>query len=609
MDFIRNYKGVGMRSKTEFNYRNSRVTSSTKGWASTQKTSTRNSDINVILRIAEAAFETNDAIMVTDTDANIIQVNNSFMDITGYSFEEVVGRNPRMMSSGRHDKYFYDEMWRQLQKTGQWAGEIWDRRKSGEVYPKWVRISAVKNEYAETTHYVAIFSDLSERKKSEEEIRNLAFYDPITKLPNRHLFLECFRTALSAATRLKSFGAILFIDLDRFKILNDTLGHHYGDLMLVEVAARLKAGVREMDAVARLGGDEFVVLIKNVSDDEEDASRKIGVIAEKIRESLSHPYSLNGHQHISSPSIGVNLYGSTETSVDELIQQADMAMYQAKSAGRNTIRFFDPVMQHNVATHAALENDFRNAIALKQLHLYYQMQVDNNHRTVGAEALLRWVHPERGLVMPNTFIPIAEESSLIVEIGDWVMDTACQQLALWAKSERTRDLTLSVNVSAKQFSIPGFVGKVAEVLKKHQVNPTRLKIELTESMMLENMAATVKKMHELKALGVSLSMDDFGIGYSSLSYLKQMPLDQLKIDQGFVQGITADGNDAVLVQTIIDLATNFHLHVIAEGVETEAQLTFLKHHDCMAYQGFLFGKAVPIDEFEGILNSPEQIIQ
>jgi len=550
------------------------------------------------LRIAAAAFETNDAIMVTDCDANIIRVNRAFLDVTGYSPEDVLGKNPRIMSSGLHGKEFYSDMWQQLHLNGEWTGEIFDKRKNGDVYPKWLKISAVKDESQTTSHYVGIFSDLSERRRSEDEIRNLAFYDTVTKLPNRHLFLECFSAAMAGAARMGNFGAVLFVDLDRFKILNDTMGHNYGDLMLVEVASRLKGCVRDMDTVARLGGDEFVVLVKDLNKNQEEASCKVGLIAEKIRESLAMPYDLNGHQYVSSPSIGVSLYDGYEESPDILIQQADMAMYQAKNSGRNAIRFFDPVMQQNVAIHSALENDLRHAIIKNQLHLYYQMQVDNNHKPLGAEALLRWTHPDRGLVMPGTFIPIAEESTLIIEIGDWVLDAACRQLALWGKNEYTHDFTLAVNVSAKQFAIANFVAKIAEVLQAHNVNPARLKLELTESMMLENMAATVEKMHELKALGVTLAMDDFGIGYSSLSYLKQMPLDQLKIDQGFVKGITADGNDAVLVQTIIDLATNFHLNVIAEGVETEAQLTFLKHHDCMAYQGFLFGKAVPIAEFE-----------
>jgi len=559
-------------------------------------------EVNEALRISEVVFETNEAIMITDADANIVRVNQAFLETTGYSHEELIGKNPRMMSSGKHDKAFYCEMWQQLLREGYWSGEIFDKRKNGEIYPKWAKITAVKNERQQITHYVAIFNDLSERKRSEEEIRNLAFYDSLTKLPNRHLFLDRFSAALASAARLNRLGAILLIDLDRFKILNDTLGHDYGDLLLIEVAIRLKACVREMDTVARLGADEFVVLIEDVSNNPDETSLKVGLIAEKIRESLARPYHFNGHQLLSSSSIGVTLYNGSEKSIEILVQHAEMAMYQAKSAGRDSIRFFDPVMQHKVTSHAAMENDLRHAIALQQLQLYYQIQVDINHRPVGAEALLRWFHPERGLVLPSLFIPIAEESTLILEIGNWVLDTACRQLAIWADSDHTRNLTLAVNVSAKQFAIPDFVDQIADVLKTHKVNPASLKLELTESVMLEDLASTVEKMHALKALGIGLAMDDFGIGYSSLSYLKQLPLDQLKIDQGFVQGITKDGSDAMLVQTIIDLATNFRLNVIAEGVETQSQLTFLKHHECMAFQGFLFGMALPANEFERLLH-------
>ncbi|MGA9666255.1 MAG: EAL domain-containing protein [Gallionella sp.] len=560
------------------------------------------SEVSEALRISAVAFETNDAIMITDADANIIRVNQAYLNITGYTSDELIGKNPRMMSSGKQDKSFYAEMWRQLIQTGFWSGEIIDKRKNGELYPKLAKITAVRNEQQQITHYVAIYTDLSERKRSEAEIRNLAFYDGLTKLPNRHLFFDRFNAALTSASRLNSIGAILLIDLDRFKILNDTVGHDCGDLLLIEVASRLNASVREMDTVARLGADEFIVLVENVSDNQDDASRKIGLVAEKIRESLASPYYCNGHQILSSPSIGVSLYDGNDKSVDLLVQHAEMAMYQAKGAGRNSIRFFDPVMQNKVVSHSALENDLRHAIAQQQLHLYYQLQVDKNHRPIGAEALLRWIHPIRGLVLPATFIPIAEESALILDVGRWVLDTACRQLALWAKNDETRRLTLAINVSAKQFAIPDFVANVADVLKNHQVDPSRLKLELTESVMLENMSSTVEKMHSLKSLGVGLAMDDFGIGYSSLSYLKQLPLDQLKIDQSFVQGITKDGSDAMLVQTIIDLATNFNLNVIAEGVETESQLTFLKHHECMSFQGFLFGMALPLNEFERLFH-------
>ncbi|MDD5300709.1 MAG: EAL domain-containing protein [Gallionella sp.] len=553
------------------------------------------------LRIAAATFETHEAIMITDANANIIRVNQAFQHITGYSSEEVLGKNPRILNSGRQDKTFYATMWQQLLNDGSWTGEMWDRRKDGRVYPKWLTITAVKNEQGKTTEYVAIFSDITARKEAEEEIHNLAFYDALTNLPNRRLLLDRFRLALSMSARSHHYGAVLFLDMDKFKTLNDTLGHDYGDLMLIEVAKRIQSCVREVDTVARLGGDEFVVLLEEVDAGAEEASQKVALIAEKVRAALAVPYRLKDYEHHSSPSIGVSLYRGNVESVDILLKHADLAMYQAKESGRNAVRFFDPAMQHAVETHAALEADLRRAVPGQQLRLYYQIQVDSDHRPLGAEALVRWMHPKRGMVSPAQFISIAEESSLILDIGHWVLETACRQLALWGKRGQTRDLVLAVNVSAQQFSKHDFVENIATVIRAHQINPACLKLELTESVVLADVADIVAKMHALKALGIKLSMDDFGTGYSSLSYLKQLPLDQLKIDQSFVRDIATDTNDAVMVQTIIDMAKNFRLNVIAEGVETEAQLDFLKRNGCMAYQGYLFGKPVPIEEFEALL--------
>ncbi|MBI3901428.1 MAG: EAL domain-containing protein [Nitrosomonadales bacterium] len=559
------------------------------------------------LRVAAATFETHEAILITDAKSNILRVNQAFCDITGYSTEEVVGRNPSIMSSGYHDKAFYIEMWQQLLHTGSWAGEIWDKRKNGQIYPKWMTITAVRNERQEVSNYVAIFSDITARKQAEEEIRNLAFYDALTKLPNRRLFLDRFHTALTMSARRNDYGAILFIDMDRFKTLNDTLGHDYGDLLLIEVAARLKLCVREMDTVARLGGDEFVVLVEGLGDVPDDASHKIGLVAEKIRESLAQPYRLKKYDHHSSPSIGISLYHGNDAAVDVLLQQADMAMYQAKTAGRNAVHFFDPIMQRNVETRTMLENDLHQAIARHQLRLYYQVQVDSEQRPLGAEALLRWLHPERGLVLPGQFIPIAEDSALIFDIGHWMLDQACRQLAVWGGDERMRDLMMAVNISAKQFSQPDFVEQIAAVMHMHGVEPSRLRLELTESLMLRDLKNTAIKMQALKKLGVNLAMDDFGTGYASLSCLKDLPLDQIKIDKGFVQGITRDDSDALLVRTIIDMAGNFRLEVIAEGVETEEQMAFLKQHHCMAYQGSLFSEAVPIEEMAGLLERLREI--
>ncbi|HXU94662.1 MAG TPA: EAL domain-containing protein, partial [Gallionella sp.] len=551
------------------------------------------------LRLAGSVFNNvEEAVLVTDAKNRIIAVNPAFTTITGYTSDEVVGKTPRILASGKHPSAFYREMWRQLLNMGSWTGEIWDKRKNGEIYPKWLTISAVKNEAGETVEYVAIFSDITERKRAEEEVLHLAFYDSLTKLPNRRLLLDRIHTALSMSARNRRYGAVLFLDMDRFKVLNDTLGHDHGDLLLIEVAQRIQAHVREVDTVARLGGDEFVVLFEEVSTDVEEATQKVAMIAEKLRAALAAPYFLDGHEHHSSPSIGVCLYRGTEESVDALLKRADMAMYQAKDAGRNAVRFFDPVMQQAVETRAVLEAELRRAVPGRQLCLHYQLQVGDDQRLVGAEALVRWMHPVRGMVMPAQFIPVAEESSLILDIGNWVLDAACRQLAAWDANAQMRNLVLAINVSAAQFMMHDFVETVTAMIRLHGVNPARLKLELTESVVLNDVADVVEKMRALKEVGVKLSMDDFGMGYSSLAYLKQLPLDQLKIDQSFVRNIATDPNDAVMVQAIIDMAQNFRMEVIAEGVETEAQLDFLRQNGCMAYQGYLFSQPVPVEELE-----------
>ena len=551
------------------------------------------------LRLAGSVFNNvEEGVLVTDSKSNIIAVNPAFTTITGYSSEEAVGKTPKLLSSGKHASEFYKEMWQQLLHMGSWTGEIWDKRKNGEIYPKWLTISAVKNEDLETVEYVAIFSDITERKRAEEEILHLAFYDSLTKLPNRRLLLDRIRTALSMSARNHHYGALLFLDMDRFKVLNDTLGHDHGDLLLIEVAKRIQGHVREVDTVSRIGGDEFVVLFEGIGENENEASKKIALIAEKLRAALDEPYMLERHEHHCSPSIGVCMYCDDSESVDTLLKRADMAMYQAKDAGRNAVRFFDPVMQQAMEARATLETDLRRAVPGQQLHLVYQLQVGCDHQPLGAEALVRWVHPVRGLVMPAQFISIAEESSLILDIGYWVLDTACRQLAAWENNPHMRNLVLAVNVSAQQFRMHDFVEKVTAITHLHEINPARLKLELTESVVLNDVADVVTKMRALKKLGVKLSMDDFGMGYSSLAYLKQLPLDQLKIDQSFVRNIATDPNDAVMVQAIIDMALNFRMDVIAEGVETDDQFKFLQQNGCMAYQGYLFSKPVPLDEFE-----------
>lgn len=443
--------------------------------------------------------------------------------------------------------------------------------------------------------------EIIERKGMEDKVSDLAFYDPLTRLPNRRLLMDRLSAALSISARNQYFGALLFLDIDNFKMLNDTMGHDVGDLLLIEAAARIKSILREADTVARLGGDEFVMVIEGIDDHADTASQTVALLAEKIRATLSEPYQLGNIIHYSTPSIGVSLYLGNQKTVDELLKCADIALYQAKNSGRNTVRFFDPAMQQAVEEHAALEKDLRQVVPGKQLHLNYQIQVDSDLRPIGAEALIRWIHPTRGIVSPMEFIPIAEESKLILDIGDWVLDTACHQLSEWRKNKLTCNLSLAVNVSAQQFRQADFVDTVAAKLRTYALEASQLKLELTESMVLKDVRDVVSKMHALKAIGVTLAMDDFGTGYSSLSYLKLLPLDQLKIDQSFVRDMITDPNDAVMVKTIIDMAHNFRLNVIAEGVEIEAQMDMLMQLGCKAFQGYYFSKPLSIEQFERLL--------
>ena len=555
------------------------------------------------LRIAAAAFESEEGMVVCDANEVILRVNRAFTIMTGYRADEVLGKTPRLLKSGRQDRAFYRQMWETLVRDRFWQGEIWNRRKSGEIYPVWETISAVTASDGRVTHYVSAFTDISSRKEAEEQIRNLAYYDPLTQLPNRRLLIERLQLALMASARNHRHGALLFIDLDYFKILNDTEGHDVGDLLLVEVARRLRSCVREGDTVARLGGDEFVVMLEDLHEDSAEASVQAEKVGEKIREIASQPHCLRGRDYHGTLSLGVSLFRDHHDSVDELLKRADVAMYQAKSGGRNTLRFFDPQMQEALMARAAMEDELRRVVQYQQLVLYYQPQIDEFDRVLGAEALLRWEHPQRGLVPPADFIPLAEETGLIVPIGRWVLETACQQLREWQHNPATCDLMLAVNVSARQFRQPDFVAVVHVVLESTGANPARLKLELTESVVLDDVADTIEKMKELKKLGVGFSMDDFGTGYSSLSYLRRLPLDQLKIDRSFIRDVETNSGDAVIVQTIIGMANSLGLGVIAEGVENEAQRKFLNRNGCPNFQGYLFSKPVPLSVFEQLLGS------
>ena len=550
------------------------------------------------LRIAATAFESCEGMFITDAANLILRVNNTFTEITGYSAAEAVGKTPRLLSSGRHDAAFYDAMRATVAQQGAWQGEIWNRRKNGEVYPQWLTITAVKDGAGIVTHYVATMSDITARKMAEDEIRHLAFYDPLTGLPNRRLLIDRLEQALATRLRHRHEGALLFIDLDNFKTLNDTRGHDKGDMLLQQVAQRLVTCVRKGDTVARLGGDEFVVILEDLSETADEAINQTKTVGEKILAVLNHAYVLDDYVHHCTASIGVTLFADRQENVDDLLQRADLAMYQAKAAGRNTLRFFDPVMQAVVTTRVGLEEGLRQAVMGHQFLLHYQPQVNSGGRVLGAEALLRWQHPQRGLVFPGEFIPVIEETGLILPVGQWVLEKACESLVAWSKRPEMKNLTIAVNVSARQFHQHDFVANVLTALERTGANPERLKLELTESLLITDVEDVVAKMAALKDRGVCFSLDDFGTGYSSLSYLKRLPLDQLKIDQSFVRDIQIDPNDAAIARTIIALAHSLGLDVLAEGVETELQLSFLGSAGCPVFQGYLFSRPLPQAAFE-----------
>jgi diguanylate cyclase (GGDEF)-like protein/PAS domain S-box-containing protein len=479
--------------------------------------------------------------------------------------------------------------------------ELQRQRPDGSMH--WISVSGVPVFDAQGAlwGYRGVGRDITERKRVESQIEQLAFYDVLTGLPNRRLLVDRLQRATAAVARSGAQGALLFIDLDNFKDLNDTLGHDTGDQLLVQAAQRLKACVREADTVARFGGDEFVVLVEGLSADGPHASAEAALVASHISTTLGKPYALGETSHHSTPSIGIALFGQHTISVDELLKHADLAMYQAKAAGRNTQRFFDPDMQAAVSNRAALEADLRRGLQEKELALYYQPIVDGKGRLQGAEALVRWKHPRRGLVSPAEFIPLAEQTGLILPLGQWVLQAACEQLVVWSRSSLTRQFFLSVNVSVRQFRQPDFVEQVLGSLQSSGANPERLKLELTESLLLADVEDVISRMEYLRRYGVGFSLDDFGTGYSSLSYLKRLPLDQLKIDQSFVRDLQTDPNDAAIVRTILALAHSLDLAVVAEGVETTGQLEFLQRHGCQAFQGYLFGRPMPPEVLERAL--------
>jgi len=553
------------------------------------------------LRHQKFALDQHAIVFITDVHGAITYANKQFCQISGYSEAELLGKNPRILNSGTHPREFFRLMWDAIASGEVWRGEICDRAKNGHLFWAAATIVPYLNTQGKPERYISIRSDITARKQAEEEVHQLAFYDPLTNLPNRRLLLDRLHQAMSSSDRRGTRGALIFIDLDHFKTLNDTQGHDIGDLLLIETARRITACVREDDTVARLGGDEFVVVLETLSQHQPEAMMQAELVAEKIRAALEQPYQLKDLTYRSSLSAGVVLFCGHEEALDNLFRHADTAMYQAKAAGRNAIRFYDPAMQAAIEARSTLTAELHLAIEREELRLFYQVQVDSQRRPLGAEVLLRWEHTERGLVSPAQFVPLAEETGLIVPMGLWVLRTACAQLRHWQADPLRRTLQLAVNVSARQFRQPDFVAQIARVLQESGVNPELLKLELTESIVLENVEETINKMREIKRLGVTFSMDDFGTGYSSLQYLKRLPLSQIKIDQSFVRDIATDPNDAAIVQTIIVMGAAMGLSVIAEGVETLEQAEFLQSRGCPFFQGYLFGKPAPIGEFERVV--------
>ncbi len=549
-------------------------------------------------KLSLAVEQSSSSIVIADLGAQIEYVNAAFTRTTGYELKEIIGQNPRILQSGRTPRKTHIDMWRTLSQGQVWRGEFINKRKNGIQYSENVVISPLRQSDGRITHYVAVKDDTTASKAAEKQIHDLAYLDQLTGLPNRLQLTIRVQQELLASARRSLQGAILFVDLDNFKSINDALGHDRANLVLKEVARRVASCVRESDFVARHGADEFVVIVSNLSQDQVAATHQAQAVAGQILGALDQMLLPDGVRVHCTASIGVTLFGNQPEEVEEPLRRAEWAMFEAKAGGRNTLRFYDPKMQALVNARVTLEAALRDAMQNKQFALYYQAQVSDSEGIIGVEALLRWLDPGRGVISPAEFIPLAEETGLIVPIGTWVLETACQQLAIWASRPELQRLTISVNVSARQFGESDFVPLVLSVLERTGAPASRLKLELTESVLVTGIDDVAVKMAALKAEGVGFAIDDFGTGYSSLSYLKRLPLERLKIDQGFVRDILADADDAAIARAVIAMASSLELGVIAEGVETQEQCDFLARLGCHTYQGYLFSPPVTVHEFE-----------
>ena len=541
------------------------------------------------LRLAARVISrSGEGIIISDAKGLIVEVNKAFETITGYSRADALGRNPNFLSSGRQDKEFYRRMWQTLHAEGFWQGEIWNRRKNNEIFPEWLSLSAIRDDGGEITHYVATFSDVTEAKANEARIQHMAHHDFLTGLPNRFLLTDRFKQVAAAAERNDTRYALLFIDLDRFKNVNDTLGHSIGDQLLRDVASRLGSIVRGTDTLSRQGGDEFLVLLGEVETPEAAA-----IVARKLMQVLGEPFLLDGHPITVTPSIGIAVSPEDGTDLDSLLKHADLAMYDAKQQGRNNYQFFRREMNARSLELLLMESDLRQALRKSEFELHYQPQISvSSGRPQGLEALLRWRHPERGLVSPADFIPMAEETGLILPIGQWVLNTACQQLANW-RTNGWPELRVAVNLSAAQFRQQDLLTQVEAALAAANLPADALELEVTESILMIDAEGTAKMLNALNAMGVTLAIDDFGTGYSSLAYLKRFSVSTLKVDRSFVNGIGIDGEDAAICSAIIGLARSLRLDVVAEGVETQAQYDWLAKAGCHIIQGYFTGRPAP----------------
>ncbi|NNU94278.1 EAL domain-containing protein [Geobacillus sp. NFOSA3] len=555
-------------------------------------------DIHTFAGIAKNIFEySNESIIITDAQNRILFVNPAFEIVTGYSAEEVIGKNPRILQSGMHDKQFYKKMWNDIKQHGVWKGEIWNKRKDGELYLEWLTISAVKDRKGNVTNYVAIFSDITEHKRNVEQLTRLALYDTLTNVPNRYLLEKRLESIIRMSKKHNQSFALLFLDLDRFKNINDTLGHRVGDMLLKETAQRLKRMLRKQDTIARFGGDEFVIILPNLKH-----IREAVYIAEKIVESLKRPFYVNHQEMYISTSIGISVYPYDGTDKETLIRMADRAMYQAKKNGRNQyVLYHDGMQHHNGKQLFQLETALRKALERGEFELYYQPQLDVKTKQIRAvEALIRWNHPEKGFISPGMFIPLAEESGLITPISDWIMMQACEHLK--QLQLRFPYIKMSINISPIYFQQIDFIEKLQKTIESVNVNPRSIELELTESAVMPHAEKSVERLTMLKTMGISIAIDDFGTGFSSLSYLHRFPIDILKIDRSFIKQLSRYREESAIVNAIIMMAHSLQIRVVAEGVETKKQYQILEKQSCDFVQGYYVSKPLSISELYEFLD-------